>query len=123
MKARKLDHEKLANNLGSRVLGKVAVGPGYFGALQVAEEVRRRFKPLAGGGRARDPRWTTKRLMPVRAETLIRLQALSEEVSRLVQHRVEPLQIAAVLIERDLEHFTDRELAQAVAHAGRRRSG
>jgi len=117
---RKLNHEELARNLGSRVRGRVAAGPGFFGALQLAEEVRRRFKAPPGGGRARDPRWTTKRLMPVRPETLSRLVALAEQVSRLVQHRVEPLQVAAVLVERDLEAFSDKELAHAVARgAGR----
>lgn len=43
-------------------------------------------------------------------------------MSRLVRHRVERLQVAAVLIERDLESFTDKELAEAVANAGRGRS-
>jgi hypothetical protein len=118
MKTRKLDHETLARNLGSTVRGRVAAGAGYFGALQVAEEVRRRFTKPAGGGRARDPRWTTKRLMPVRAETLARLEVLAREVSRLVQHRVEPLQVAAVLVERHLAHMNARMLAQAIASAG-----
>ena len=120
MKPRRLDQRALARNLGSRVRGPVAARPGYFGALQLADEVRRRFKAPAGGGRARDPQWTTKRLMPVRPETLTRLQALAEEVSRLVHHRVDPLQVAAVLLERDLEHFTDQELAATVADVGRK---
>lgn len=123
MKGRRLDQRELARNLGSRVRGRVGVRPGYFGALQLAEEVRLRFKPPAGGGRSRDPEWTTKRLMPVRPETLTRLEALAEKVSRLVHHRVEPLQVAALLVERNLENFTDQELARAVAAGGRRRSG
>lgn len=79
MKARKLDHEALTRNLGSKVRGTVAARAGFFGALHVAEEVRRRFKAPAGGGRARDPRWTTKRLMPVRPQTMTRLAALAEQ--------------------------------------------
>ena len=121
MKGRRLDQRELARNLRSRVRGRVAARPGYFGALQLAEQVRRRFKRPAGGGRARDPQWTTKRLMPVRPETLTRLEVLAEEVSRLVHHRVEPLQVAAVLVERNLEEFTDQELATAVAGGGRKR--
>ncbi len=119
MKARKLDHKALARRLGSTVRGKVAAEAGYFGAVQVAEEVRRRFSTPAGGGRARDPRWTTKRLLPVRPETLARLEVLARRVSRLVHHRVEPLQIAAVLVERDLAHLNAKELADAVTVAER----
>jgi hypothetical protein len=60
--------------------------------------------------------------MPVRPETLNRLEALAEKVSRIVQHRVEPLQVAAVLIERDLENLSASELV-AVMATGRSRSG
>jgi hypothetical protein len=59
--------------------------------------------------------------MPVRRETLARLEMLAREVSRIVHHRVEPLQVAAVLVERNLERLSDRELVQAVARAGRDR--
>lgn len=96
MKRRKIDHAKLAKNLGSVVRGPVMARAGYFGALQVAEEVRRRFKPPASDGRARDPRWTAKRLMPVRPETLSRLPELARKVSKIVAYRVEPLQVAAL---------------------------
>ena len=54
MKRPALDQKELARNLRSKVRGRVAARPGYFGALQLAEEVRRRFKPPADGGRARD---------------------------------------------------------------------
>src|SRR5713226_5249505 len=98
----KISHARLAKNLGSQVSGRVRAGAGYFGALQVADEVRRRFRAAVGGGRARDPQWTLKRLMPVRPETLTRLQALAAQISEIVEFRVEPLQIAALLVERDL---------------------
>jgi hypothetical protein len=98
----------------------VAAGSGFVGALQLAEEVRRRFKAPRGGGWARDPRWTTKRLMPVRPDTLSRLEELAQQVSELVRHRVEPLQVAAVLVERDLETFSDKELVRTVARGARR---
>ena len=51
-----------------------------------------------------------KRLIPVRPETLVRLQRLAAEVSDLVDSRVEPLQVAALIIEHDLESMTDDEL-------------
>jgi hypothetical protein len=53
---------------------------------------------------------------------LARLEKLAHEVSDLVEYRVEPLQVAAVLIERDLEHMSEEELVEAVASAGPRRS-
>lgn len=122
MKARKIDQGQLSANLGSTIRGRVTVKAGYFGALQLAESVRRRFKPPAGGGRARDRRWTLKRLIPVRPETLARLEKVADAVSDLVDYRVEPLQVAALLIEHDLEHWSEEELAQAAASASPRRS-
>jgi hypothetical protein len=118
----KISHARLARNLGSLVSGRVRAGAGYFGALQVAEEVRRRFKPAVGGGRARDPQWTLKRLMPVRPETLARLQAVADQVSEIVEFRVEPLQVAALLVERDLDRLDDREVIEAVTSAARKRA-
>ena len=122
MKAKKLDQGRLPANLGSTIRGRVAARGGYFGALQLAESVRRRFRPPAGGGRARDRRWTMKRLIPVRPETLARLEKLADAVSDLVDYRVEPLQVAALLIERDLEQGSEEELVQAAASGAPRRS-
>lgn len=121
MKSKKLDHHKLSANLGSRIRGRVTANAGYFGALQLAESVTRSFTPPAGGGRARDRRWTTKRLIHVRPETLVRLEKLAELVSDLSDYRVEALQVAALLIERDLESWSDGELAQAAASVVSRR--
>ena len=103
MKSKKLDHARLSRNLGSTVRGRVKARGGYFGALQLAESVRQRFRPPAGGGRARDHGWTMKRLIPVRPETLASLEKLAADVSGLVDYRVEPLQVAALMIERDLQ--------------------
>ena len=118
MKARKLDHAQLSRVMGSTIRGRASAKSGFFGALQLAETVRRRFRLPTRGGRARDPRWTMKRLIPVKPETLARLERLADEVSGLVEYRVEPLQVAAVLIERDLERLSERELVEAVTSAG-----
>lgn len=99
MKRRALDHAKLARHLGSQARGRVSAKSGYFGALELAAEVRRRFKAPASGGRATDPGWTAKRLIPMRPDTLTRLRELAAEVSRYVKMRVQPLQLAALLIE------------------------
>jgi hypothetical protein len=120
MKAKRIDHGRLARNLGATIRGRVSAGAGYFGALQVAEEVRRRFRHPQGGGRARDPRWTEKRLLPVRPETLARLEQLADRVSDVVEHRVDPLQVAALLVERDLDQLSDTELVKTVSRGVRR---
>jgi hypothetical protein len=99
VKRRALDHEKLARKLGAQARGRVSAKSGYFGALELAAEVSQRFKSPAGGGRATDPRWTVKRLIPMRPDTLRRLQEVADEVSRRLKRRVEPLQLAAILIE------------------------
>jgi hypothetical protein len=41
MKTAKIDHARLAKNLGATRVGRVTAGAGYFGALQTVEEVRR----------------------------------------------------------------------------------
>jgi hypothetical protein len=120
MKSKTIDHRRLARNLGSTIRGRVEAGSGYFGALQVAEEVRRRFRRPLGGGRARDPRWTEKRLLPVRPETLTRLARLADRVSEVVEHRVDPLQVAALLVERDLERMSEAELVNGLSEDVRR---
>jgi len=121
MKRPKINQARLAKNLGSVIRGRVTARSGYFGAVEVADEVRRRFKAPASGGRARDPRWTIKRLMPVRPETLSRLQELARKVSQIVAYRVEPLQIAALLVERDLDTLDEREVVESVLAASVRR--
>jgi hypothetical protein len=60
--------------------------------------------------------------MPVRPETLKRLQALAAQVSEIVEFRVEPLQIAALLVERDLDRLDDRAVVEAVSSAARKRA-
>jgi len=122
MKPKKLDQRRLSANLGSTIRGRVTANAGYFGVLQLAESVTRRFRPPVGGGRARDRRWTMKRLIPVRPETLARLETLAEAVSDLADYRVEALQVAALLLERDLEVWGKNDLIQTAASAVRRRS-
>ena len=118
VKHRGLDHAKLARNLGSDPRGRVSAQSGYFGALQLAAEVRRRFKPPASGGRATDRRWTFKRLVPVRPEVLTRLKELAAKVSALAGHRVQPLQLAAILIEHNLDQVRQTEIIEALSSSG-----
>ena len=59
--------------------------------------------------------------MPVRPDTLSRLQELASKVSQIVSYRVEPLQVAALLVERDLDTLDDREVVGSAVAAARRR--
>lgn len=122
MKPKKLDQRQLSVNLRSKIRGRLTAKAGYYGALQLAESVTSSFRAPAGGGRARDRRWTMKRLIHVRPETLARLEKLAEAVSDLADYRVEALQVAALLIERDLDVWSDGDLVQAAASAVSRRS-
>lgn len=102
MKRRKDAGARLARNVGSAGGSGVQPKSGGFDAAQLAAEVRRRFHPPVGGGRATDPSWTAKRLIPMRPDTLARLEELAKEVSRRARRRVESLQLAALIIESHL---------------------
>ena len=78
----KLDMDKIARGLGAERRGAVKAGGGYSGAVQRAAEVEARFRAPPGGGRAPDPAWTERRLVPMDAATLEKLEALAGEVAR-----------------------------------------
>ncbi len=71
-----LDMDKIADGIGAKRLGKVKSSGGYFGAMELAAEVARRFRAPAGGGRATAPEWTERRLIPLSPGTLKRLEDL-----------------------------------------------
>jgi len=118
VKRRALDHAALARNLGSQARGRVSAKSGYFGALELAAEVRRRFESPASGGRATDRRWTAKRLVPLRPDILARLEDLATNVSAMAQCRVEPLQLAAILIEHNLDQVSTAQMLEALSGGG-----
>jgi hypothetical protein len=60
----RINIEKIAKALRAERRGKVVTGHGYFGAMQLAADVQERFRTPKGGGRATDPSWTLKRLLP-----------------------------------------------------------
>jgi len=93
----KLDFDRLARGLGAERRGQVKTGPGYFGAAQLAAELARRLRVPASGGRPTDPTWTERRIVPLRPDTLERLNA---DAGRL---GIEPMQLAALLIEKGLD--------------------
>lgn len=113
MKTR-LDMDKIARGLGAERRGTVASKGGYFGALQVSADVAARFRVPAGGGRPTDPRWTERRLLPLAPRTLKRLETLATSVREHGGLSVEPMQLAALLLEKSTEELSDDELEQLV---------
>jgi hypothetical protein len=91
----RLDMDKIAKGLRAKRRGSVYAGSGYFGALQLAADVRARFRVPRGGGRPTDPGWTERRQVPLAPKTLKRLEELSAIIREHAGVSVEPLQLAA----------------------------
>jgi len=76
---------------------------------------RREINHLATDGvlakdRPTDPRWTERRLVPLALETLERLEDITARVRKHGGINVEPMQLAALLLEK-----TTRQLSEAEA--------
>jgi len=108
----RLNMDKIAKGLGAQRVGPVRSSGGYFGALQLAAEVAGRFRVPKGGGRATDPGWTERRLIPLSPATLRRLEELADRL------HVAPLQIAALLLEKSVDRVAEEEVAQLARSAG-----
>lgn len=108
MKTR-LDMDKIAKGLGAKRRGKVSAPAGFFGAMQLLAEVETRFRVPAGGGRRTDPSWTQRRLVPLAPRTLKRLEEITDRVREQRGVRVEPMQLAALLLEKTTEQLSEEE--------------
>jgi len=110
---RRLDMDKIARALGAERRGKVSATGGYFGAMQLLADVEARFRTPEGGGRPTDPRWTERRLVPLAPETLARLEEIT---SRVREHgvNVEPMQLAALLLEKTARQLSEADADQLV---------
>lgn len=113
-----LDMDKIAKGLGGERVGPVAAGGGHFGAMNLAADIVARFKTPQNGGRPTDPKWTERRQLPLRRETLQRLEKLSAQIRERGGGEVHPMQLAALLLEKAAENVTD---AEALGRVGRRR--
>lgn len=113
-----LDMNRIARGLRAGRKGRVSAGGGYFGAMQLLADVEARFRVPAGGGRATDPNWTERRLVPLAPRTLKRLEAITEDVRARSGVSVEPMQIAALLLERTTEQLNEDQVDDLVT--GRR---
>ena len=103
MSKRKLDTDRIARGLRARKRGTVYPTGGYPGAAQLAAEVQARFRVPPGGGRATDPAWSDKRLVPIAPRTLKRLERIANRLHEETGVRVEPMQLAAILLETTTE--------------------
>ena len=122
MSKRRVDTDKIAKGLGAKKRGKVYSTGGYPGAAQLAAEVRERFRVPDGGGRPTDPSWSDKRLVPVAPRTLERLQRIAKRLKEETGVRVEPMQLAAILLETTADQIEAEDLERLVA-APRRGAG
>ncbi len=109
-----LDMHKIAKGLGAERRGKVAATGGYFGAMQLLADVKAQFRVPDGGGRPTDPRWTERRLLPLAPRTLKRLEELTAKVREHGGANVEPMQLAALLLERTTEKLSEDEAEELV---------
>jgi hypothetical protein len=106
MKAR-IDVDKIAKGLGAVRRGRVIAPGGYFGAMQLVADLEARFRIPKGGGRPTVPEWTTKRVLPLSEGTLKRLERLAKKIGETKQVHLEPMQVAALLLERAIAKITE----------------
>jgi hypothetical protein len=119
----RLDPKRIARILGAEHRGKVSARGGYFGAMQLAAEVRDRFRVPEGGGRATDPSWTETRQVRFTSETLEQLGHLAEKLSRGHGISISSLQLAALLVERATQSIDEASIGRLARQLGARKSG
>ena len=119
---RDLDMDRIARGLGATRRGKVSAAGGYFGAMQLLADIEARFRVPPGGGRATDPNWTERRLVPLAPRTLARLEALAAELREQSQVALEPMQLAGLLLERSTEQVSAEEAERLLGSRSARRA-
>ena len=119
----KLDPKTIAKALGAEHRGKVTAKSGHFGAMQIVAEIQSRFQVPEKGGRATDPHWTERRLVPLAPKTLTRLNRLARRLHDEQGIVIAPLQLAALLLEYAAGEVGERAAGKlARGHAGQRKS-
>jgi len=114
---RRLDMDRIGEALGAERRGRVRATSGYYGALQLVADIDARFRSPRGGGRATEPRWTERRLVPLAPKTLRRLEKIAAKVRRLGTN-VEPLQLAALLLEKTVENLDAANARKLLRRSG-----
>jgi hypothetical protein len=106
--------DKIAKGLGGERRGKMEAKAGVFGALQLLADLQERLQVPTGGGRATDPHWTERRLLPLAPATLKRLEELAKRIRSDRGITIEPMQLAALLLEKAAERIGDAEAQKLV---------
>ena len=114
-----LNMDKIASGLGAERQGRVAATGGYFGAMQLLADIEARFRVPPGGGRPTDPAWTARRLVPLAPRTLKKLEEIAAKVRKHGGANLEPMQLAALLIEKTTEKLSE-EAAENLVRPKRR---
>lgn len=83
-------------------------GPGASGALQLAAEIKRRFRSPAGGGRRTNPSWTQARLVGLSPTTLQCLRRLTRQLSRSRHVSIQPMRLAALMLEKLVDELDEQ---------------
>src|SRR6266478_5311918 len=109
-----LDMDRIAEGLGAERRGKVSATGGYFGAMQLLADVEAKFRVPAGGGRPTDPRWTERRLVPLALKTLERLEDITAWVRKHGGINLEPMQLAALILEKTTSQLSEAEAEKLV---------
>jgi hypothetical protein len=121
--APKFDTKRIARTLGAEQRGTVAAKGGHFGAMQLVAEIQSRFQVPEGGGRATDPHWTERRLVPLAPGTLARLSQIAKKLHDERGIVIAPLQLAGLLLERAAGEVDDRAAEKlAREHVSHRKS-
>jgi hypothetical protein len=115
MMKRSLDLGKVAATLGGKRRGRVRATGGVWGAMSMVAEVQARFRVPNRGGRATDPSWSERRLVPLAPETLERLEALARKIREHGEVTVEPMQLAGLLLERTARSVNDDDVERMLA--------
>lgn len=119
---KRLDMARIARGLGTERRGKVTAQGGHLGAMGLLADVEARFRVPEGGGRATDPHWTERRLVAFAPDTLRRLAALAAKVRKRGGVQVEPMQLAALLLEKTAEELSEEAAAGMLGPKGTKRA-
>src|ERR1700758_2128628 len=105
----RLDMDKIARGLGAERRGKIVALGGHLGARQLLADIEARFRVPSGGGRPTDASWTERRLLPLAPRTLKRLEDIAAKGRARGGVSVEPMQLAALLLEKKTEELNRGE--------------
>ena len=69
----------------------------------------------ARGGRATDPRWTERRLIPLAPGTLARLEGIVAMLRAHGSGSLAPMQLAGLLLEKTTETLSEKDVEELLA--------